>query len=389
MISVEKAHKIINKTLTYPKIETIPIEKSLGRILAQDIVSGLNMPPFDKSAMDGFAISSKDNSEKFSIVEVIPAGAVPKKRINRGECAKIMTGAMLPDGTDRVVKREVTKEKNGVMFIKGEDKAFNVCLEGEDIQVGDRILAAGDKIRSAEVGIIASMGMNTVKVYKKPLVGILTTGSEIVEPGKKLATGQIYNSNSYSLSAQILELGAEVKYGGIVSDNQKLIGKSIEDFLSTVDMVLISGGVSMGDFDYVPQILEKLGVTLHFEKVAIKPGKPTVFGTCGKKFVFGLPGNPVSTFIIFEIFVKPLLYSLLGYTFAPFYLKGVMQQDMKRKKSIRLAFVPVMYNKGKISDISYHGSAHFNVLSQANALLEIPVGIDEILKGSEVDVRQI
>jgi molybdopterin molybdotransferase len=347
------------------------------------------MPPFDKSAMDGFAISSKDRSEKFSIVKVIPAGAVPKMKIKRGECAKIMTGAMLPDGTDRVVKKEVTEEKNGVMFIRGEDKAFNVCLKGEDIQVGDRILASGDKIRSAEVGIIASMGMNAVKVYKKPLVGILTTGSEIVEPGKKLSTGQIYNSNSYSLSAQILELGAEVRYGGIVSDNQKLIGKNIERFLSTVDMVLISGGVSMGDFDYVPQILENLGVTLHFEKVAIKPGKPTVFGTLGEKIVFGLPGNPVSTFIIFEIFVKPLLYRLLGYTFTPFYLKGVMQQDMRRKKSIRLAFVPVMYDKGKIFNISYHGSAHFNVLSQANALLEIPAGINEILRGSEVDVRQI
>lgn len=389
MISVEEAHKIINKTLTYPKTETVLIKKALGRVLAQDIVSEITMPPFDKSAMDGFAISSKDKSERFSIVEVIPAGRIPQKTIKPGECAKIMTGAMLPEGADRVVKREVTEEQDGLMTIIDEDRAFNVCLKGEDIQAGDKILRAGDKIRPAEVGIIASLGMDTIEVYKKPLVGILTTGSEIVEPGSSLSTGQIFNSNSYSLSAQISGMGGEVKYGGIVSDDRKLIARRIEDFLSTTDMVLISGGVSMGDYDYVPQILEKLGVTLHFEKVAIKPGKPTVFGTCQKKIVFGLPGNPVSTFIIFEIFVKPLLYRLLGHTFEPFYLKGIMQQDIRRKKSIRLAYVPVRYRNGKISTISYHGSAHFNALSQANALLEIPAGIKEILKGSEVDVRQV
>lgn len=389
MISVDEAHKIINRTAAHPEVETVTIERSLGRILAQDVVSGINMPPFDKSAMDGFAISSKDDSEKFTIVEVIPAGRVPKKKISRGECAKIMTGAMLPEGTDRVVKIEVTEEKNGFMFITDEDKALNVCLRGEDIQPGDKVLDAGSKIRSAEVGIIASMGMNSVEVYKKPLVGILTTGSEIVEPGKKLKAGQIYNSNSHSLSAQISAMGAEVKYGGILSDDQKIIGKKIEDFLSSTDMVLITGGVSMGEYDFVPQILEYLGVTLHFEKIAIKPGKPTVFGTRNKKIVFGLPGNPVSTFVIFEVFVKPLLYRLLGHNFAPLYLKGVMQQDIRRKKSIRLAFIPVIYNEGKISAISYHGSAHFNALSRANALLEIPAGVNKISKGQEVNVRQI
>lgn len=389
MISVVEAYKIINKTVTNPEIESIFIEKSLGRILAEEVISGINMPPFNKSAMDGFAIFSGDESKKFSIVEVIPAGAVPKKKINRGECAKIMTGAMLPEGADRVVKKEVTQVRNGVMFIVEKDERVNVCFQGEDIQVGDMVLEAGTKIRAAEIGIMASVGMNSVKVYQKPVVGILTTGSEIIEPGKKLAVGQIYNSNAYSLSAQISEMGVEAKYRGIAGDDQKLMEEKIEDFISNTDMVLISGGVSMGDYDYVPRILKKLGVTLHFEKVAIKPGKPTVFGTRGKKIIFGLPGNPVSTFIIFEVFVKPLLYRLSGYTYTPLYLKGVMEQDFRGKKSIRLAIVPVVYNKGKISMISYHGSAHFNALSQANALLEIPAGMDEISRGSEVDVRQI
>ncbi|MCP5108547.1 MAG: molybdopterin molybdotransferase MoeA, partial [bacterium] len=260
----------------------------------------------------------------------------------------------------------------------------------EDVKPGDVILKAGHLIRPPEVGIIASMGIASFPVYKKPKVGIITTGSEITAPGEPLSKGRIYNSNAYSLSAQVLRTGAEVTLAGIVSDDKAGIEKKIAGLLTECQMVLISGGVSVGDFDFVPGILKDLGVKLHFDKVAIQPGKPTVFGTREDVLVFGMPGNPVSTFTIFEIFVRKVLYRLMGYDYTPLLLTGFMKKDFSRKRNERTAYVPVAYgNDGLVEPVEYHGSAHLSALARANALLEIPNGVNTILKGSEVHVRQI
>jgi molybdopterin molybdotransferase len=390
MILIEEAEKILNEITFRPETEEVSLMDSLGRVLGQDIVSRISMPPFNKSAMDGYAIRSDDDSETFKIVEIIAAGSIPVKTINKGECAKIMTGAMVPSGTDRVIKVEVTEEKNGHMTITGEDKRVNICYLGEDVKPGDVILRAGHMIRPPEAGIIASMGLNSVTVYKRPLVGIVTTGSEIKEPGQELEQGQIYNSNAYSISAQVVQTGAQVKYEGIVSDQIEIMSQKIQMLLSGTQMVLISGGVSMGDYDYVPQILTDLGVQLHFDKVAIQPGKPTVFGTRGDTMVFGMPGNPVSTFIVFEVFVKPLLYRTMGFNYTPSIIKGVMNKDFKRKRTVRTAYIPVRFNKeNKVEPVEYHGSAHLTALSAANGLLKVPRGVRQVLKGSTVYVRQI
>ena len=390
MIPIEQAEKILSKITCRPETENVRLMDSLGRVLGQDVVSGISMPPFNKSAMDGYAFSSTDNSEKFKIVEVIAAGSVPLRTINKGECAKIMTGAMVPQGADRVVKREVTEEKDGCMIITGDDKNENICYLGEDVKPGDVVLKAGCMIRPPEVGIIASMGLDTVKVYKKTIVGIVTTGSEIKEPGQQLETGQIYNSNAYSLAAQVLQAGAEIRYGGLVEDDKNSIGREIETLLSETQMVLISGGVSEGDYDFVPQILQRLGVQLHFDKVAIQPGKPTVFGTRGETLVFGMPGNPVSTFTIFEVFVKPVLYKTMGLNYIPPMIKGIMSKDFKRKRTVRTAYVPVRCNReGRVEPVEYHGSAHLSALSGANGLLKVPRGVQQVPKGSVVYVRQI
>jgi molybdopterin molybdotransferase len=234
------------------------------------------------------------------------------------------------------------------------------------------------------------MGLSAFQVYKKPRVGIVTTGSEIVAPGQKLSKGQIYNSNAYSISTQVIQTGAEVTCAGIVGDHKTNIKEKISELLNKCHMVLISGGVSMGDYDFVPGILKDSGVKLHFDKVAIQPGKPTVFGTRGNTLVFGLPGNPVSTFTIFEVFVKPVLYRLMGYDYTPLLLKGVMKKDFKRKRSVRTAYVPIKYhNDGLVEPVEYHGSAHLTALSQANALLKVSTGVNKVLKGSVVYVRQI
>jgi len=390
MIPVEEAEKILNKITFRLETEEVALMDSLGRVLGQDIVSGISMPPFDKSAMDGYAVSSSDNPKKFKIVEVIAAGDVPQKSVGKGQCSKIMTGAMLPPGTDRVIKKEVTEEKDGYMYLTGEDNNINICFLGEDVKPGDIVLGAGHLIRPPEIGIIASMGLRTFQVYKKPRVGIVTTGSEIVTPGQRLSKGQIYNSNTYSISAQVVQTGAEVTFAGIVSDDKERIKEKISNLLAECQMVLISGGVSEGEYDFVPGILKDSGVKLHFDKVAIQPGKPTVFGTLGNILVFGLPGNPVSTFTIFEVFVKPVLYRLMGHNYTPLLLKGIMKKDFKRKRSARTAYVPVRYdNEGFVESVEYHGSAHLTALSQANALLKVPTGVNDVLKGSVVYVRQI
>lgn len=390
MITIEEAKKIINKIQCTPGTETVPLTESLGRVLGKDIISFIDMPPFNKSAMDGYALKSGDDSPRYEIVEVIAAGAVPVKTLHPGQCAKIMTGAMVPESADRVVKVEVTTEQDGFMTLTDVDPNINICYRGEDVKSGSTILKRGHFIRAQEVGVIASMGFASVSVYKRPKVGIIATGSEIKEPGQRLEKGQIYNSNAYSIGAQARLAGADVTYAGVVSDNIGDIKSTIDDLLSKVQMVLVSGGVSMGDYDFVPAILRDLGVQLHFDEVAIQPGKPTVFGTHDRVLVFGMPGNPVSTFTIFEIFVKPVLYCMTGHSYSPPLVRGIMKKDFKRTRCVRTLYAPIRLDgEGFVEPVEYHGSAHLTALPYANGMLEIPVGVLEISKGSVVHVRQV
>ncbi len=389
MISMEEAIKILNQVPVKPQTEKIDLDHVLGRILAQDIISGIDMPPFNKSAMDGYAVISSDSSENFKIVETIPAGEVPQRQIRHGECAKVMTGGIVPEPADKVIRRELTTEKNGYMKVTGAETNANVCIAGEDIKKGDNVLEKGKRINPQETGIIASMGMNEVDVYTRPKAGILSTGSEIVSPGKKIEAGQIYDSNSYSLSSQVKQMGAEICLRKMVTDNPNQIEKSIKNFLNLCDILLISGGVSAGDFDYVPAILKKLGFKLHFEQVAIKPGKPIVFGTRDEKFVFGVPGNPVSTFVVFEVFIKSFIYRMMGHVFEPFMISSVLHETIHRKKTGRSSFIPVEYKGGGIRRLDYHGSAHIHALTRADALLCMPKGVKELPEGSQVYVRRI
>lgn len=388
MIPVQEAFDILRGNVPDAIVEEAELRDALGRVLAEDIDSGIAMPPFDKSAMDGFAVRGDDESERFEIVETIAAGAVPQKEIGLGQCARIMTGAMLPRGADKVVMVEHTEEKDGFMTVTKKEPPRNICYLGEDIQIGDRVLDAGMRLGPAEIGVLASMGRASANVYRRPVVGMLTTGSEIVEPGHRLLEGQIYNSNAYSIGAQVEAMGCKPIYRGIAVDEPELIAKDLAALFDAVDVVVISGGVSMGTFDYVPDILKELGGTIHFSKVAVKPGKPTVFGTRGRKVFFGLPGNPVSTFVIFEVFVKPFLYRMMGHPFQPLFMRGEMKTAFRRKKAKRTAFIPVSYKDGLVEPVIYHGSAHLHALTRADGLLEVPAGQNEIAEGSVVHVRQ-
>jgi molybdopterin molybdotransferase len=387
MISIEQAQAVLKHLGKKPEKEIKPLGEILNRILAEDIYAVMDMPPFNKSAMDGYAISDPTPENRFAVMEVIAAGEKPQKRLQPGQCAKIMTGAMVPEGANRVIKVECTRQSGQVMEIVAEDKKNNICFQGEDIKKGDVVVLAGTRISPAVIGLIASMGKANAAVYKQPKVMVLTTGNEIKEPGETVGDVQIYNSNAYSLLAQLQAMGIAAAYGGIVQDQPELLEKAVTAALNSHDMIIMTGGVSMGDFDHVPNVLKKLGLTIHFNKIRVKPGKPTVFAAKENKCIFGLPGNPVSGYLMFEMLVKPFLYQWMGGEPQVVLLTGKSCQEIKHKKSSRVMMLPVVYDQGKIVPLNYHGSAHFSVLSKANAWLRIEPGQETIPEGVQLHVR--
>jgi len=389
MLSVEEAEKVIASLPLKVNTETVPLLAAQNRFLSQDIAAAFPMPEFDKSAMDGYAYISEDRSPAYQVSETIAAGTPPRFAVSPGHCAKIMTGAMLPAGADRVVRRECTSEKNGFMKITAEDKNRNIRWQGEDLQAGQLVLARGIRLQAAQIALLASLGLAEVPTARPPRVGIITTGSELAEPGTPLDPGRIYNSNYYSLAAQVNALGGEALAMGRVADNAAATVDAIASCLDRCDALILSGGVSAGDFDYVPAAIEQAGITLHFEKIAVQPGMPTVFGSQEEKIVFGLPGNPVSTFVIFEIFIKPLLLRWMGHFYQPLVLPAELTETYNRSHGGRTAFIPVRYQDGQAAMLSYHGSAHLHALSLANALLRVPAGQLSIPAGSTVDVRYL
>jgi len=391
MLTIEDALMAFDIIEGIKTIETVPLLNSMGRVLAAPIVSKVDHPPFDKSAMDGYAVISSDPLREWQVLETIAAGQQPVHVVDVGCCSKIMTGAMIPKGADAVVMIEQTQVSDrGVCLINGEiHKGDNICLKGEDARSGDLILGEGCRITSQILGALAACGYDRVDVYSRPRLAVLPTGDEIVLPGSLLRPGQIYNSNGYSLYGQYQSMGLEVCFAGGVADDIVSLKDKIRTLASENDVVVISGGVSMGDFDFVPKAIEELGGAIHFAKVAIKPGKPTLFASLNNCLIFGLPGNPVSTFIITEVLVKPALFRLMNINEAPRDAVGLLTQAVKRKKTDRAEYLPVCFENGRVEPLEYHGSAHLLALPRSNGLIRLDRGIAELALGSEVCVRLI
>jgi len=387
MLHPDRALEIIKNIDINIKTEVVTLENALGRTLAEAPCSAIDSPPFDKSAMDGFAYKVEDEGKALKIIETIAAGAVPTKTVGTGECSKIMTGAMIPEGANKVVKVENCSVEDDLLTFDPEQN-WNVIKQGENLKIGD-VLMDKKVLQPQDIGILAASGVAEVVVAKQPFVGIITTGTELREPGEKLDRGQIYNSNGWQIRAQVLRTNCKVDYLGSVPDDKASTSQMMKLALDKYDVVILSGGVSMGEFDYVPEMLQKNGVNIHFHKMAIKPGKPTLFGQKNDTFVFGLPGNPVSTFVIFEIYVKTLISKLLGYEHNPVMLQGTLAQEVKRRRTERVEYIPVNYQNGEIKKLTYHGSAHLNALSMANAFIRLEQGEAELKKGSVIYARQI
>ena len=387
----EKAFEIVLNSAHLLSTERVDIANAVNRILAEDVKSDIDIPPFNKAAMDGYACRREDLANELTVIETIPAGVPPKKATGPNQCAKIMTGATVPQGADCVVMVEFTENpaENTVRFT-GKETASNICTKAEDVKTGQTVLKKGTLIKSRHVATLASVGCANPLVAIRPKVGIIATGNELVEPSQSPALSQVRDSNSFQLTAQVETVGVIAKNYGITRDTKPAIDAAIKTAIAENDVVLISGGVSVGDFDFVPDILKQNDIELMFEKIAIKPGKPTVFGLSENVFCFGMPGHPVSGFVMCELLVKPFLYKLMGHDFTPLQIKVPLGTSISRKKTARPSWIPVIItDEGTAEPVEYHGSAHFGALCEADGLLCIPKGTAELKEGTMVSVRHI
>lgn len=389
MIDYRTAKQIIKSQVFETTPTMVPLYDSVHRILAEDVVSDVNMPAFDKAAVDGYACRRCDLADGLIIDGVVKAGEDKQHRIEPGHCLKIMTGARLPMGADCIFMVEDSRVNDDrIVFFTGERTSDNIARFAEDVRKGDIVLKKSTHILPKHIGLLAAMGKASVKVFEHLRAGVITTGDEIVEPDKLPEGTCIRNSNGPQLMAQLSATGVSASYYGIVGDDFNETKKRINTSVTENDVTLITGGVSMGDYDFVKQALAELGAEILIEKIAIKPGKPTVFARIGEKYVFGMPGNPVSTFVIFEVFVKPFLLACMGSVETERVFQLVWATDVHVKTSDRSAFIPVILTpEAEVIPVAYHGSAHIFAVSEASGVACVEMGRGNMMKGERVDVR--
>lgn len=398
MLRIEEAKEIVLNSVVKVDSEVVDITSSLNRILACDIYSDIDLPVFDNSAMDGYAVISSElkgaSSEQpvcLEIVGEIPAGYTYCGRLKNGSAIKIMTGAPIPEGADAVVPIEYTKaEGKLVKVFRGVKEKENIRYKGEDVTRGKVVIAKGKKLSPVDIGMLAAQNLHTVSVAKAPSVSILATGDEIIDIGEELSPGKIRDINSYSLYASVIKYGGIPVRLGIAKDNKDAICKSIEKGLNS-DILLISGGVSVGDYDFVKEVLIEKGVNIKFWKVAIKPGKPTLFGVKGNTLVFGLPGNPISTLVTFREFVLPAMFKMQGRIDNPVVERyAVLESDISVKSGQRHYIMGrICYRDGTYftKPVGIQSSGALNSMLQSNCLIVVPEDTAQIKSGERVLVQ--
>lgn len=336
-ISVQQATaRILALVKPVTQIETVALRAALGRVIATDIHSRVQVPNHTNAAMDGYAVIGRDlptqGARQFTVVGTAFAGKPYTKNVESGQCVRIMTGAVMPpQATSVVIQERVTRVRDVVTIKAGESSAANVRHAGEDLAVGGLAIAAGIRIGAAHVGLAASLGFSELPVWRKPRVAFFSNGDELRAVGETLETGTLYDSNRYTLFALLTAAGVEIIDLGIVADDPKAIKKAFIDAASCADMVIASAGASVGDADYVKATLDALGA-VSFWKVAVKPGRPLAFGSIGDSLFFGLPGNPVSVMVMFQIFVRPALKRLAGEaSTAPITMRVPLMSTLKKR----------------------------------------------------------
>ena len=358
MISLQKAKSIISENIFILKDEKVNIKQSVGRILRENIVASFPSPRFDNSAMDGFAVRAGDTKNattekptELKIVDISSAGTPSDITIGLGECIQCMTGAEIPKGADSIVMVEDTSgfsDNSHVKVMISVPHGAHIRKKGEEINIDDLLIKKGTRITANELGTCATFGYGKLSVSKKPKISIFGTGNELVEPGEKLAKGQIYNSNLYVFKDLAEKAGSKIEMSEVIKDDKDSLKSFLSEALEVSDVIISSGGVSMGRYDYVRDVFIDLGVKEHFWKVAQKPGKPLFFGTKENKLIFGLPGNPVSSFIGFMEWVWPVLITMMGEK-SEKSIYGILDEPFPRERTKhRFLFGRAKYKNGKL-----------------------------------------
>lgn len=394
MLSYTEALERVLTGVPEPVVETVALPVSLGRVLAAQITADSDLPAFPKALMDGYALRSGDIAAGWNRLRVIgqaPAGSSPKWRVGPGEAVRIMTGAPVPEGADSVQKVESTEDLgNREVLIKGAvNPGDNMLPRGAEAGSGDPVLEKGDRVGPVQVGILATFGVTRVPVFRLPDVAILTTGDELVAAHKLPGSGEIRNSNEEMLSAQARQLGLDPVVKGPLRDELDCVTQVLRELVEP-EVLVLSGGLSMGDYDYVHRSLGELGVNVVFHKAALKPGKPILFAKRDRQMIFGLPGNPVSSFVTFELFVRPAVRKLMG--FGRWGLKECrvrLQKDICQKPG-RLFFKPgrleLEAQPPGVTPLETAGSGDLVAFSAADCLIKVPAERSKLERGSEVAV---
>lgn len=368
MVTIEEALKIIIDQQVKLKPETRNLNGCLGYSLSKDITASFDMPSFDNSAMDGYALCGI--SKEYSIVGEVAAGDRSQLELKEGEAVRIFTGAKVPENTTAVMMQEKTRVTGNFLFLEQEPKkGQSIRKKGEELKEGQVVFEKGYTITPAGIGMIGSLGMDKVEVFKKPAINLITTGNELVKPGKPKQEGQIYESNSYALASSCKNYGFTCQEKMQIEDDFEAIKSGIKRSLETADVLILSGGISVGDYDFVKEALEENGVEEQFYKVLQKPGKPLYFGRKEDKFVFALPGNPASSLSCFYIYVLPLLFQLSGSKKSGLEQYHFSVSHDYENRSDRPSFLKAKIYNGKVKILNGQGSSMIQSMALGNALV--------------------
>jgi len=399
MISVKEALHHILESISPFGVEKVNILDTLGRVLGEDVRAIRDIPPHDNSAMDGYAVISEDtcgasaeNPLFFDVIEDVPAGYMPQKIVGFAEATRIMTGAPIPEGVDAVIPVEETEriEDNRFKITKEIGISQNIRSRGEDVREGELVLARGKVIRPAEIGMLASVGRSFVSVYQRPLVAIIATGDELIDVDGNLAPEKIISSNSYSLAAQVTDCGGVPFRVGIAKDTREDLLAKFREALRA-DIIVSSAGVSVGDYDFVKEVMDETGIHIDFWQVAQRPGKPLTFGTRDGKPVFGLPGNPVSSMLTFEQYVRPAMLKMMGHTcLFRKTIDATLREPIEKKKGLRYfirAVVGYENDRPVVMTTGAQGSGILKSMVLANGIVVLPEDVTAVSAGSTVKVQ--